>query len=108
MVLLTAGASNIVEQALENTKVLGQIIYLAMIVKPLTACLHPIVSKELKITGTMNYTKADFQAAVDMLASAPETYAKLITHCFDFSDGQKAFEMMDKRTEGFVKVLLKL
>jgi L-iditol 2-dehydrogenase len=79
-----------------------------MITQPLTFNTYPIVFKELKFLGSLNYTKTDFKMALDMLASSPNTYAKLITHCFDFSECQKAFEMIHNKTEGFVKVLLKV
>jgi threonine dehydrogenase-like Zn-dependent dehydrogenase len=107
-VLITAGAPNIIDQALESTKVLGTIVFLAMIVPPLTVGSYPIVFKELTVVGSMNYTRFDFQKAIDIIAAAPHAFGRLITHCFDFfTEGQKAFEMMDKKTEGFVKVFLK-
>ena len=107
-VFVTASAPNILEQALENVKILGTIIYLSMIIKPLTFNTFPIVFKKINFIGSLNYTKKDFQMALDMLAATPEEYAKLITHCFDFSNCQKAFEMIHNRSEGFVKVLLKV
>jgi len=35
-------------------------------------------------------------------------YEKLITHCYDIEQVQRAFEMMESKKEGFVKVVIKL
>lgn len=107
-VVITAGSADILQQAIDSCAVQGTIVYVAMITNPLTANTFPIVSGELEIKGSQTYNETDFQMAVDFLAESPDDYSKLITHCFAFEDGQKALEMMNARTEGFVKVILKL
>jgi L-iditol 2-dehydrogenase len=107
-VVISAGAPDILDQAIENVKTLGTIVYVAMIVNPLTASTYPVVFKELSIFGSMIYTEKDFRDAISMLASSPAAFEKLVTHKFDFSRAADAFEMMDKHTEGFIKVLLKV
>lgn len=107
-VVITAGADDILQQAIDSCATQGIIVYVAMITKPLTANTYPIVFRELEIKGSLNYNHSDFQTAVDFLAENPEAYGKMITHCFPFEEGQKALEMMNNRTEGFVKVTLKL
>ena len=106
-VIISAGSPDILDQAIESVHNLGTIVYIAMIVPPLTASTYPIVFKELTVIGSIIYSKKDFQDAINMLSLKPESFEKTITHCYNFLDGLKALEMVDKHKEGFIKVVLK-
>ena len=107
-VIVTAGASNILEQAIDNVGVTGTVIYIAMITKPLTFNTYPIVYKEINLVGSLTYNDKDFEEALDLINSDVSSFEKLITHCYEKEDVQEAFNMMEKQKEGFVKVVVKL
>lgn len=106
-VVITAGAPNILEQAINNVGVARTIVYISMITKPLTFDTYPIVYKEIDLVGSLTYNQGDFVEAIELLRGNPESFEKLITHSYDIDHVQDAFEMMDNRKEGFIKVLVK-
>ena len=85
----------------------GTIVYFAMITGPMTLNTYPIVFKELNVLGSMNYTIEDFRDAIRLLKEKPESFEKLVTHVFPLEEAGKAFEILDKRSEPAVKILLR-
>lgn len=106
-VIIAAGGPDILAQAMSITGSGGSITYFAMITKEMTLSTYPIVWKELNIHGSMNYTMEDFEDAVRLLKEAPEKFEMLITQEFPLEEAGKAFEILDKRTEPAVKILLR-
>ncbi len=106
-VVIAAGGPRILEQALSITERGGTIVYFAMITGPMTLNTYPIVFKELNVLGSMNYTIEDFRDAIRLLKEKPESFEKLVTHVFPLEEAGKAFEILDKRSEPAVKILLR-
>lgn len=104
--VIAAGAPNILDQAIESVRPKGEIIYLAMITKPLTFNSFPIVFRELNLKGSQTYTMEDFIDAVDILGSGKIDFKKFITHRYSIDDAQAAMELVDKKLEDSVKVML--
>lgn len=105
-VVIAAGAPDILDQAIESVRPKGEIIYLAMITKPITINSYPIVFRELNLKGSQTYTMEDFVDAVDIIASGKIDFTKFITHKYNIDDAQEAMEMVDKKYEDSVKVML--
>ena len=93
---------------MECVSIDGTIIYIAMITKPMTLNTYPIVYKEIDVKGSLCYTEEDFKEAMALIAGDVDRFGKLVTHCYPKEEVQKAFEMMDQRSEGFVKVVVKM
>jgi len=67
--------------------------------------------KEVRMVGSMIYNRpaqgrADFDVALELLASRSQALRRLVTHTFDLSDIQKGFETAADKTSGAVKVML--
>lgn len=107
-VVITASAPNILDQAISCVGTTRTIVYLSMITTPLTFNTYPIVYKEINLVGSLVYTEKDFSEAIRLLSLDVSNYEKLISHCYDIDQVQKAFEMMESKKEGFVKVVIKL
>jgi len=104
--VITAAAPNIIDQAIESVGPKGEIIYLAMIMAPMTFSSYPIVANELVMKGSMTYTMEDFTDAVNIIASGKVDFKKFITHRYAIDDVQKAMELVDKKSEDSVKVII--
>lgn len=70
-----------------------------------------MLMKEVRLIGSMVYNRppsggADFDVALDLLASRGETLRRLVTHTFALSDIQKGFETAADKKSGAIKVLL--
>lgn len=107
-VIVTAAAPNILEQAINNVGVARTIVYISMITEPLTFDTYPIVYKEIHLVGSLTYNEEDFKEALRLLSSDAFNYERLITHVYNIDDVQEAFEMIENKKEGFVKVLIKV
>lgn len=105
-VIIAAGGPNILDQAIESVNAKGIIVYLAMITKPVTFHSYPIVYQELMIKGSQTYTIKDFMDAVDIIAEKKINFKDLITHRYDIDDVEFAMELVDKKLEDSVKVML--
>jgi len=107
-VIVTASAPNILDQAIENVGSARTIVYVSMITKPLTFDTYPIVYKEINLVGSLIFDGKDFIKAIKLLNQNTSDYEKLITHCYEIDQVQNAFEMMESKKEGYVKVVVKL
>lgn len=105
-VIIAAGGPDILAQAIDITKPGGNIVYFAMITKEMTLNTYPVVFKELHISGSLNYTMEDFHKAVELLQKKGDSVRRLITQVLPMERADKAFEILDKKTEFSVKILL--
>ncbi len=105
-VVIAAGAPNIIDQAIESVRPKGDIIYLSMITKPMTANSYPIVFWEMAVKGSRTYTLDDFKQAVDFLALGEIDFQKFITQRYPLAEAQVGLELLDQKKEDSVKVML--
>ena len=105
-VIVAASAPDILDQAIESIHPSGEIIYLAMITKPMTVNSYPIVFDEMTLKGSRNYTISDFAEAVNLLASGKVDFQKFITQRYTLETAQAGMELLDKKTADSVKVML--
>jgi len=89
----------------------GSVVIVGLFEK--TPAFEPLIMliKELHLVGSMVYNRpqpgrADFEVALDLLASKAQTLRALVTHTFDLADVQQAFETAADKHSGAVKVLL--
>ncbi|MHC1761177.1 MAG: zinc-binding dehydrogenase [Negativicutes bacterium] len=107
-VVIAAAAPNIIDQAIESVRPHGEIIYLSMITKPMTANTFPIVFQELTIKGSQTYTMEDFSDAVKLLVSQKVDFHRFITHIFELERVQEAMELADEKTEDSIKIMIRV
>jgi L-iditol 2-dehydrogenase len=105
--IIAAGGPNILEQAISVTSPGGLIDYFAMITQAMTLNTYPIVSKELTILGSLNYTREDFTDAINFLRTKSESLDSLVTHVFPLDDAEKGFSILNDGKEDAIKILLR-
>jgi threonine dehydrogenase-like Zn-dependent dehydrogenase len=66
----------------------------------------PIVIKELAIRGVIAYRRAQFQAAIEMLAAGAIPVGELITEIVPLQDAEAAFQALRARGSEELKILL--
>ncbi len=84
----------------------GVISEIAMMPNGTPAPFNLIQNKELSVIGSNMYTKDDFIAVSDAMMNKRIDPAGMITHSFPIERFTEAMELMDKRPEPCVKVLL--
>jgi L-iditol 2-dehydrogenase len=104
--VIAAGAPDIIDQAIESVRPKGEIIYLSMITKPMTANSYPIVFWEMDVKGSRTYTLGDFRQAVALLAAGEIDFQRFITQRYPLEEAQIGLELLDRKKEDSVKVML--
>ena len=107
-----AGAAPAYAGCLKIVKPMGQVVLMGNPLgdMPLSQKDYwEILRKQLSVHGTWNssYTQAvnDWQVALEAMAEGRLDVSQFITHRFDFSDCNKAFDMVNERKEFFNKVM---
>lgn len=104
---VSVGISPVVNQALANVKKRGDIVLIALFegeVKIENPFL--IVGGERNVHGSQMYTPADMQIALDLVASGRVDAKMFVTQRLPMSEVQRGFEIVDKKLEDCVKVVL--
>jgi (R,R)-butanediol dehydrogenase/meso-butanediol dehydrogenase/diacetyl reductase len=99
----TPAAAGLAVQALRP---LGRLLLVGLALAPLDLAAPAIVLKELEIRGVIAYRRAQFQAAIDMLAAGAIPVDDLITEIVPLADAEAAFQSLTARGSEKVKVLL--
>lgn len=106
---ITASAPSLIDQAVRHTRKKGKIIVLATFEKAIPLDIQMSRTKEQWVSGTTMYTRADFEKAVAILADEDGLQLKtLISHRLPLEQVKDGFELLDKRAENVVKVLITL
>ncbi|KAI0593147.1 GroES-like protein [Biscogniauxia sp. FL1348] len=62
--------------------------------------------RALKIVGSIRYSTGCYPEAVRLVSTGAIDVKKLITHRYEFKDAEKAFQIVKKRGEGTLKVMI--
>lgn len=107
-VIVAAGGPEIMGQAIQMVRPGGNIMFVAMITADSSFGTYPIVFKELNILGSFNYTMADFHSAIEFLKKDGDRIRRLITHEKSIDDAAAAFDILDRKSEFAIKILLRV
>jgi 2-desacetyl-2-hydroxyethyl bacteriochlorophyllide A dehydrogenase len=104
---VTVGISPVVNQALNSVKKRGDIVLIALFEEDVKI-ENPflIVGGERNVHGSQMYTRADMQTALDLIAAGRVDAKMFVTQKLPMSDVQRGFEIVDKKLEDCVKVVL--
>lgn len=107
-----AGAAITWEQCMKSAATFGRVVCMGNPSREMTLTQKgywEILRKQLTLVGTWNsnYNDShnDWKTALDAIASGKLHVKELISHRFDFSEGEKAFGVMTERKEFFNKVM---
>lgn len=101
-----AGTPAAAQLAVQILRPLGGLLLVGLSLAPLDLAAPPIVIKELSIRGVIAYRRAQFQAAIDMLAAGAIPVGDLITDVVPLEEAEAAFQSLTARGSEKVKVLL--
>jgi (R,R)-butanediol dehydrogenase/meso-butanediol dehydrogenase/diacetyl reductase len=85
---------------------LGRLLLVGLSLAPLDLAAAPIVINELEIRGVIAYRRAQFQAAIDMLAAGAIPVDELITDIVPLAEAESAFQTLTAGRTEQVKILL--
>lgn len=101
-----AGTPTAAQLAVQTLAPLGRLLLVGLSLTPLDLAAPPIVIKELRIQGVIAYRRAQFQAAIDMLAAGAIPVDELITDIVPLTEAEAAFQALTARGSDQVKILL--
>ncbi len=105
--LVAVGVPEVVNQALSAVKLGGRVLLIAIFDQPVKIDdPYTITSGERVLRGSQTYCPEDVQKALDLIASGRVDARKFITHRLPMSELQRGFDIVDKRLEDCVRVVL--
>jgi 2-desacetyl-2-hydroxyethyl bacteriochlorophyllide A dehydrogenase len=101
-----AGTPSAAQLAVQTLRPLGRLLLVGLSLTPLDLAAPAIVIKELEIRGVIAYSRAQFQAAIDMLAAGAIPVDDVITDVVPLAEAEAAFQSLTAPGSEKVKVLL--
>jgi (R,R)-butanediol dehydrogenase/meso-butanediol dehydrogenase/diacetyl reductase len=101
-----AGTPASAQLAVQLLRPLGRLLLVGLSLAPLDLAAPAIVIKELEIRGVIAYRRAQFQAAIDMLAAGVIPVDELITDIVPLAEAEAAFQALTVRGSDKLKILL--
>jgi (R,R)-butanediol dehydrogenase / meso-butanediol dehydrogenase / diacetyl reductase len=101
-----AGTPASAQLAVQVLRPLGRLLLVGLSLTPLDLAAPTIVIKELTIQGVIAYRRAQFQAAIDMLAAGTIPVGELITEIVPLVEAEAAFQALTARGSEKLKILL--
>lgn len=107
-VVIAALGPGIIDQALACVKAKGLVMLLPTGSKPLEFSAFPLVNNEIILKGNNAFSVQDFADTIELVSGGKVDTGKFLTHVFPIDEIEKAMELMDKRTEDFIKIIIQL
>jgi L-iditol 2-dehydrogenase len=101
------GIEATVHQAILSNRKGTTIVIVGVFSKPVMVDLGLVQDRELRLLGTLMYTKTDFTEAIELLSKGKVHGLPLVTHQLDFADALQAFAIIEKEKGDCVKLLIK-
>lgn len=101
-----AGTPAAAQLAVQTLRPLGRLLLVGLSLTPLDLAAPMIVIKELEIRGVIAYRRAQFQAAIDMLAVGAIPVGELISEVVPLDEAEAAFQSLTTRGSDKLKILL--
>jgi 2-desacetyl-2-hydroxyethyl bacteriochlorophyllide A dehydrogenase len=101
-----AGTPEAARLAVEAVRPLGQVILVGIALEPLDIPAPAVVLKEVEIRGALTYHRADFAAAIELLASGRVPTDQLITATAPLERAEEMFQALVAPGNQEVKVVL--
>lgn len=105
-VLVAVGVPGIIDNSISLLRKGGKCVTIAMFHGTQTFDIVNLQQGEKEIIGCMTYTREDTLAAIDLLAAGYVNEDALITHKLSYHEAAKGFELVDKKEDSSLKVLV--
>jgi (R,R)-butanediol dehydrogenase/meso-butanediol dehydrogenase/diacetyl reductase len=106
VVMECAGTGSATALALELVAPLGRVIIVGVAPEPFALDPLPVIFKEIDMRGSFIYRRADFEAAIGLLAAGRIPSAELISDVVGFDRAEETFQSLTAPGNGRTKVLL--
>ncbi len=106
-VIVAAGYPRAVTDAISLTKRGATIVVVTLFEEETITDFNQLVVQEREILGSSMYTKNDFETVVDWLNKGRLKPEPMVTHVMTLEKTPEALEILDKRTEPAIKIILK-
>lgn len=108
-VLITAGFSSVLDQAIAMVRPQGMVVIVALFDDVVTIeQSYSLISGEKVITSSWASTPQDFKTAIDLIASGRIKTKDFITHRLPLERTQEGMELLERRYEDCVKIILEI
>ena len=101
------GIEATVNQAILSNRKGTTIVIVGVFSNPVMVDMGLVQDRELRLLGTLMYTKTDFTEAIKLLSQGKVQGLPLVTHRLDFDDATQAFEIIEKEKGNCIKILIK-
>jgi L-iditol 2-dehydrogenase len=101
------GIEATVHQAILSNRKGTTIVIVGVFSKPVMVDLGLVQDRELRLLGTLMYTKTDFTESIELLSKGKVQGLPLVTHQLDFADALQAFDIIEKEKGNCIKLLIK-
>ncbi|PAD42303.1 sorbitol dehydrogenase [Bacillus sp. 7520-S] len=105
-VLITAGVPGIINDSLNLLKKGGRAVTVAMFHGQQDFDVEQLQQNEKEIVGCMTYNRPDTEEALDIIAKGALPVEKVISHQLSYEQAGKGFEIVDKKQDNSVKVIV--
>ena len=89
---------------MQSLKPLGHYVQVGHFGKDLNVPWDLIAFRQLKIHGSVGYTKDTWRRTMEILGQQAIDLSDIITHRFDLSDWKKGFDLMEEKKA--IKILI--
>ena len=100
------GIGPTVNQALTSLKLGGKCIWVGNSAKEIQINMQDVVTHELKISGTFNYSHVQFGEVVNLLGSGLMAPQKLISKIVSLEETPDAIIALSKNPDAFIKIII--
>lgn len=97
---------SLIDQSLGLVRKRGRVVLVAIFDEEATIDPFKIGFTEVEVVGSCTYDGRDFQAAIDLMSQKGITMESFITHRWPIERVREALDLMDKRAEDVIKVVL--
>lgn len=105
-VFIAAGVPGIIDNAVSLLRKGGRCVTIAMFHGTQTFDIVNLQQGEKEIVGCMTYTREDTIAAINLIAAGHVNEDVIITHKLPYTDAARGFQMVDKKEDSSLKVLV--
>lgn len=101
------GIETTVREAIISNRKGTTIVIVGVFSKPIMVDMGLVQDRELRLLGTLMYTKEDFAEAIRLLSEGRVQGLPLVTHRLDFANADQAFDLIEKEKGNCIKLLIK-
>jgi len=104
--VIAVGVPSLIDESLGLVRKKGRVVLVAIFDDKATIDAFKIVSTEAEVVGSWVYTGREFQAAIDLMSQGRIETGSFITHRWPIERVGEALDLVDKRSEDLIKVVL--